>query len=106
MNPKVIGGIVIVIAAAVVAYFLFFSGDNGSVANKCDQSPEAIAKDMEAMQPQLEEAVKKALESDPSKAEALVKQAQAIMEMGQAGKLKEACEATYELAKELGVEVK
>jgi len=91
MNPKVIGGIVVVIAAAVVAYFLFFSG------GKCSQSA------MEELAPKMQEAVTKLVQSDPTKAEEIIKKAQEIAAKGEAGDVEAACELTYALAKELGV---
>ena len=56
-----------------------------------------------ALAPKMEEAVKKVLTEDPSKAEDIMKKAQAIAEAGAAGKIQEACDLSYKLAEELGV---
>jgi len=94
MNQKSLLGIVAVVVIAVAAYFIFFSGDAGG---RCSEEA------MTALAPKMEEAVKKVLTEDPSKAEAIMQKAQAIAAAGQAGNIEEACELSYKLAEELGV---
>lgn len=73
------------------AYFL-------TERNRC--SKEA----MTALAPKMEQAVKDLLTEDPSKADDIMKKAQAIAAAGSAGKIAEACELSYRLAEELGVD--
>lgn len=93
MNQKVLLGGIAVVVIAVAAYFIFFSGSSG----RCSQSA------MEAMAPKMQVAVQETLTKDPSKADEIMKKAQAIAEAGAAGKMEEACDLSYKLAEELGV---
>lgn len=96
MNQKALLGIIAVVVIAVAAYFIFFNGGGGG-GDRCSQEA------MTALAPKMEEAVKKVLTEDPSKAEDIMKKAQAIAEAGAAGKIQEACDLSYKLAEELGV---
>jgi hypothetical protein len=94
MNQKTLLGVVAVVVIAVAAYFIFFSG---GASGRCSEEA------MTALAPKMEAAVKDVLTKDPSKAEEIMKKAQAIAEAGSAGKIDEACELSYKLAEELGV---
>lgn len=93
MNQKALLGGIAVVVIAVAAYFIFFSGGGG----RCSQSA------MEELAPKMQAAVQEVLTKDPSKADEIMKKAQAIAEAGAAGKIDEACDLSYKLAEELGV---
>lgn len=92
MNTKMIAGIVAVLVAAVVAYFLFFKG-----GNDCSESA------MTALMPKLQTAMTDAIAADATKAAELQAAGEAMMEKVAAGDISGACDAIYELAGKLGV---